>query len=196
VPIRPIDPESSVELIQRLKGGDADALERLMARYLVPLQRWAHGRLPCWARDMSDTQDIVQDAVVRVLGHLSAFQPRGSGALHAYLRTAVKNRILDEIRRVHRHVPPESLDEEPPSPDVDPLEVAIGRQTLDRYEMALAGLRDDDREIIIARVEWGLSYEEIAAASGKPSPNAARVAVRRAVLRLAAAMKPDEGHTS
>ena len=42
--------------------------------------------------------------------------------------------------------------------------------------------------MIIGRVELGLTYSEIAAAAGKPSANAARMAVTRALIRLAEEM--------
>jgi RNA polymerase sigma-70 factor (ECF subfamily) len=184
-----MDTESSIELLQRVKQGDSAALDRLMARYLLPLRRWARGRLPQWARDMSDTQDLVQDAVVQVLRHLDQFQPHGPGALHAYIRTAVVNRIRDELRRVARRPAAVEVDEHLRSVGESPLEAAIGAETLDRYEAALQRLPDDDREAIIARVEWGLDYREIAAALGKPSPDAARMAVKRALVRLAEVMK-------
>jgi DNA-directed RNA polymerase specialized sigma24 family protein len=41
------------------------------------------------------------------------------------------------------------------------------------------------REAIIGRVELGLSYAELAAAMGRPSADAARMAVGRALLKLA-----------
>jgi RNA polymerase sigma factor (sigma-70 family) len=184
-----MDPESSIELLQRWKSGDADALDRLCARYLVPLRKWAHGRLPKYARGMTETQDLVQDAILQALGNLAHFEANRPGALHSYLRTAVINRIRDELRRVHRRPVPTELDEEMPSAVASPLEEAIGQETIERFDAALAELRDEDRELIIARVEWDLDYDEIAAALDKPTPNAARVAVGRALLKLAEAMK-------
>ena len=47
--------EPTLTLLQRLRAGDAAARERLVARYLPRLTRWAHGRLPTGARDLSDT---------------------------------------------------------------------------------------------------------------------------------------------
>ena len=70
-----------------------------------------------------------------------------------------------------------------------PLDEAIGREATERYEAALAELRDEEREAIVARIELECSYDEMAVMLGKPSPNAARVAVRRAVVRLALKMK-------
>jgi RNA polymerase sigma-70 factor (ECF subfamily) len=70
-----------------------------------------------------------------------------------------------------------------------PLEEAIGAEAVARYEAALSRLRPDDREVVIARVEMDMSYEEIAQLLGKPSADAARMAVHRALLRLAEEMK-------
>ena len=184
-----MDVESSIELLHRVKSGDSDALERLLGRYLSPLRRWARGRLPVWARDGSYTEDLVQDAIVQTLRHLSHFDANGPGALHRYLRTAVINRIRDELRRAHRRPPAEELDEDMASESPSPLLKAIGAETLAGYEAALDKLREEDQELIIGRVEWGLDYHQLAAALGKPSAAAARVAVGRALLKLAAAMK-------
>ena len=57
-----------------------------------------------------------------------------------------------------------------------------------RYEAALQRLKPGDREAIIARVEMGLPYSEVAAALGKPSVAAAHMAVSRALVRLAEEM--------
>jgi RNA polymerase sigma-70 factor (ECF subfamily) len=182
-------PESTIELLNRLQTGDSEALDRLFARYLVPLRRWAHGRLPQYPRGMSDTQDLVQDAVTQVLRQLAHFQPNGPGALHRYLRSAIMNRIRDELRRVHRRPIPTELDEDVRSEQASPLELAIGSEELEIFEAALEDLRDEDRELVIARVEWDLDYAEIASALGKPSVAAAGIAVRRALVKLAEAMQ-------
>jgi RNA polymerase sigma-70 factor (ECF subfamily) len=171
-------------LIRRANAGDQTAADRLFARYAPALQRWTRGRLPRWARDIADTHDIVQDALLQTFRNLDGFEYRGEGALHAYLRQAVMNRIRAELRRRGRRGDHETLDPSLEDDGPSPLEVAIGRETLDRYEGALARLPVDDREAIIARVELGLSYREIAEALGKPSEDAARMAVARALVRL------------
>jgi DNA-directed RNA polymerase specialized sigma24 family protein len=51
---------------------------------------------------------------------------------------------------------------------------------VDRYERALERLKPEERESIIAWVEMGYSYEELAEAFGKPTPDAARKAAQRA----------------
>jgi RNA polymerase sigma-70 factor, ECF subfamily len=184
-----MDLASSVELLQRAQSGDAEAVNRLVDIYLLPLRRWASGRLPRWARDLSDTQDLVQDAVLSTLKRLQDFQPTRDGALHAYLRTAVMNRIRDEIRRVHRRPFQTELDEEVPGTGASPFVAASEKEVFERYESALGQLREEEREIVIARLDFELTYEQIAVALGRPSPDAARVAVRRALVKLSEIMK-------
>src|SRR5215471_963663 len=176
--------EETQTLIQQANAGDQAAADRLFARYAPALHRWTRGRLPRWARDIADTHDIVQDALLQTFRHLEGFEYRGEGALHAYLRQAVINRIREELRRRGRRGERESLDPLMEADGPSPLEAAIGRETLDRYEDALARLSVEDREAIIARVELGLSHREIAEALGKPSEDAARMSVARALVRL------------
>jgi len=186
-------PESTFQLIERARLGDEEALERLFAQHLKPLQRWAQGRLPQWARDLADTDDLVQDALAQTFKRLDTFEVRGVGALRAYLRQAVTNRIRDELRRKGRQPAVTDLDDIEVDESESPLEQAIGQEAVERYEKGLERLTSEDREVIIARVEQGYSYEELAEALGKPTSEAARKAARRALLRLAAEMKRDVG---
>ena len=96
--------ESSLDLLERARAGDASALDALMARHLPRLRRWASGRLPRWARDVADTQDLVQDTLLQTFKRIDRFEPRGEGALQAYLRQGVLNRIRDEYRRIRKIV--------------------------------------------------------------------------------------------
>jgi RNA polymerase sigma factor (sigma-70 family) len=183
------DVESSADLLDRVRAGDSDALDVLLRRYVPALRRWARGRLPQWARDMAETEDLVQETVVRSFRNMRTFDFRHDGALRAYLRQAVMNRIRDECRRVARRPAAAELSEGVPSGDRSPLELAIGQQAVARYEAALNELGDDDRQAIVARVEMGFSFQELAVMMGKPSADAARVAVSRALVRLAEQMK-------
>jgi RNA polymerase sigma factor (sigma-70 family) len=181
--------ESTVELLARAKQGEERAVEQLFERCLPALRRWARGRLPHYARDLADTQDVVQEAVLNSLHRLDSFESRHQGALQAYLRQAVVNRIRDEIRRVGRRPVATELDEQHADLAPSPLEHAIGREGIARYEAALQRLRPADREAIVARMELQQSYEEVAVALGKPNANAARVAVTRALAKLVEEME-------
>jgi RNA polymerase sigma-70 factor (ECF subfamily) len=181
---RTVDPESTFNLVERARAGDQEALDRLLARHLAPLQRWARGRLPTWARDLADTDDLVQDTLLQTFRRLSVFEVRGPGALQAYLRQAVLNRVRNELRRKGRRPEAAELDGREVAVGQSPLEAAIGKEAVDRYERALSALTPDEREAIIGRVEMGYSYEELAELLGKPSADAARKAAQRALVRL------------
>ena len=142
---------------------------------------------------MSDTQDLVQETLINTFKRIEAFDSRGEGALQAYLRQALMNRIRDELRRFDRRGQAGgALDSQMAAAGPSPLEQAIGQQATERYERALARLRPGDREAIIARVELGCTYDELAEALGKPSAEAARKTATRALIRLAAEMKRAE----
>jgi RNA polymerase sigma factor (sigma-70 family) len=187
-----IDAASTFELLAMAKEGQSAAFEVLFARYLPRITRWARGRLPRYARDMLDTDDLVQDTVFQTLRRLHSFEPQHEGALQAYLRQAVVNRIRDEVRRAGRHPGSENLEEEA---HVDgaasPLDEAIGREAVSRYEAALQRLRPEEKQAIILRVELQLPYAQIAEEMRKPSADAARMAVARALVRLAEEMGHD-----
>ncbi len=183
-----MDLESSFELIERAQAGDSSALERLLARYRPRLQRWASGRLPRYARDMTDTDDLVQEALIGTFKNFKAFEHRGEWALQGYLRRAVTNRIRDELRRVEAQPRREELRDDTPGSDRSPLELAMGREAFGRYDTALSLLEGVEREAVIARIELGCSYQEIAALADRASADAARMLVARALAKLATAM--------
>jgi RNA polymerase sigma-70 factor (ECF subfamily) len=181
--------DTTRQLLDRARGGDGEALEELFAKHLPLLRRWASGRLPRFARDIADTHDLVQETVLQAFKRVATFEPRGEGALQAYLRQAVMNRIRNEFRRLNRRPTAQPLDEEWAGDRTSPLDAAIHQEQRDRYEAALLRLTEPERELIVARVEVGLTYEEVAALTGKPSWNAARMATARALLRLADELK-------
>lgn len=181
--------ELSLRLLERARAGDAAALDALLERYLPRLRRWAAGRLPAAARGLLDTEDVVQETVVRAVGRLDRLEIRDAGALQAYLRQALTNRLIDVYRHVQRRANDTGIDSQLPGEDTSPLEAAIGRETLARYEAALLRLKPDDREAVILRVELCYEYEEIADMLGKSSAAAARVAVSRALARLSREMR-------
>ncbi|MBS1816700.1 MAG: RNA polymerase sigma factor [Acidobacteria bacterium] len=188
-----MDTDSSVELIRRAQSGDEDALGQLFERHLPDLRRWAHGRLPQFARDLADTHDLVQDAMKRTVMNFTRFEYRGEGALRAYLHQAVVNQVYDHVRRVGRRPLQGDLEEGLADGGRSPLEAAIDGQTRERFEAAMAQLAVDDQQAVRARLEQGLSYDEIATLVGKPSADAARMAVARAVKRLATLMAATSG---
>lgn len=185
--------DSTAVLLDRIRSGDEAARERLFARVLPALQRWAHGRLPTSARHLADTEDLVQVTVSRALARLEHFEHRGEGAFFAYLRQILLNAIRDEHRRATRS-PRRGLDETMADPAPSLLDRTIDRDTLERYERALASLDEEARQAVLLRLEFGYSHVQIAEALGKPSADAARMAVARAMVELAQRMGGESDH--
>jgi len=176
--------EPTIELVVRARGGDREAVEALLQRCLPDLKRWAHGRLPAAARGSLDTGDLVQETVLHVLRRLDHFEPRHVGAMQAYLRQSVINRIRDEVRRVTRRPPAAELPEDLATDLTSPLEVAVQAEAYERYREALTELSPKDRELIVARLEAQWSVAEIAERFRLKTADAARMAVGRAVRKL------------
>jgi RNA polymerase sigma factor (sigma-70 family) len=176
------------ELLQRAKEGDAAALEALMARYRPRLERWASGRLPRYARSLLDTGDLVQETLLKTFEGLDKIEVRGPGVFQAYVRQAVLNRIRDQVRWARRRPAADGVLEHVTDTAPSPLESAIGADVLERYELALERLSEEERRLLHFRIELDFSYEEIAAMTERSSRDAARMAVQRALRKLAETM--------
>jgi RNA polymerase sigma-70 factor, ECF subfamily len=186
-----ISDEPTIELVVKARAGDRQAVEALLQRCLPSLKRWAHGRLPASARGSIDTGDLVQEAALHVLGRLDVFEPRHVGAMQAYLRKSVINRIRDEVRKVTRRPASAELPEEHPADSTSPIEAAIEAESYERYRVALGKLSPRDRKMVVARIEVQWSLAEIAQRFGLHTVDAARMAVMRAVRRLRGQMGPE-----
>ena len=176
--------EPTLELVIKARDCDRQAVEALLQRCLPDLKRWAHGRLPAAARGSLDTGDLVQETVLHVLRRLDAFQPRHVGAMQAYLRQSVINRIRDEVRRITRHPTPSELPEDLASEVPSPLEEAVRSEAYERYRAVLVELSPRDRQMVVARIEAQWNLAEIAQRFNMRTVDGARMAVTRALRRL------------
>jgi RNA polymerase sigma-70 factor (ECF subfamily) len=181
--------EPTIELVVRAREGDRMAVEALLQRSIPDLRRFAHGRLPPAARGSLDTGDLVQETVLHVLRRLDTFEPRHVGAMRAYLRQSVINRIRDEVRRIGRHPTPTELPPDIVSESPSPHEEAVYVEAYERYRAGIGQLTPRDRSLIVARVEAQWSLGEIAQRFDLPSVDAARMAVNRALRRLTDLLK-------
>jgi RNA polymerase sigma-70 factor (ECF subfamily) len=178
-------PSATAILLTRARTGDIDAREELFGRFVPILRRWAHRRLPGGARDLNETMDLVQMVILRALNRLDHFEARGEGAFLAYLRQILLNVVRDEARRSSRRGVQSTLDETLVSPHASVMERMIGVEQMERYQRAVDRLQPEQREAVLLRLEFGYTYEQIAEAIGKPSADAARMTVVRALAVLA-----------
>ncbi len=180
---------TTARLIRHAREGQSSALSRLAVRVWEPLRRFTHGRLPPKARDLLDTDDLVQSAVVRGLDKVEVLHPAKKGRFLAYLRTIIINQVRDEIRRVRRRPRSVELPETLASQVPSPLEGLLRREAFDAYRAELARLPARSRRAVVLRIEAGQSYQEVAEAVGCPSANAARMLVARALTQVAQTMR-------
>ncbi|MEM9530252.1 MAG: sigma-70 family RNA polymerase sigma factor [Pseudomonadota bacterium] len=184
------DLSTTTELLNNATRGDAKARDALAAHYLPLLRRWAHGRLPAHGRDLAETDDLVQITLLRALNNLENFENRRAGAFLSYLRTIMMNAIRDEIRRTGRAPDRAPVSVSQLTARASVVEELVGREALDRYEAALTELSEEKRAAVVMRLEFGMSYQEIADELARPSANAARMMVVRALADLAETMEP------
>lgn len=114
----------------------------------------------------ADAEDCVQEALLE-LARLSCAPDLPIAWLYRVVKHRAMNRLRGERRRRRREASAwqQRLAELPPSPDAD--------ERLDLVE-ALACLADGDRELVLLRVEAGLSFAEIADVIGVSSSTAHR----------------------
>jgi RNA polymerase sigma-70 factor (ECF subfamily) len=173
-------------VLARARQGDSRALGELLQPCLPPLHRLArtYGHAALGA---AEPEDLVQDTVVVALRRLHAIDVDEPGALLAYMRRVLVNRIRDLVRARRRRPMVEELGDEVASLAPSPLDRALGRERGRRLKDALVALPPADRQLIGLRLR-SCGYDEMATRLGRPSPNAVRVATARAVSRLAAGL--------
>lgn len=158
----------TAELVARSQSGDAAAFAELMERFGPRLSAFLHARLPPAGRALTDTSDALQEIRLKVWQALPKFEPRGIGSFWWFLRQVARNRVTDEWRTA-----------------ATPQGAAISAEEQELFEEALASVPDPARRAVVLRLELGLDYGGIARDIGYPSPDAARVAIRRALVKVA-----------
>jgi RNA polymerase sigma-70 factor (ECF subfamily) len=134
----------------------------------------------------------VQDTLLKAFNRLNQFEYRGEGKFLAYLRQILLNEIRLEVRIKSRRPGGEPLHDGHRDTGKTPGHTVEGWETIERYERALADLNEEQRIAVVLRIEYAFSYEEIAKELQRPSANAARMVVARALARLAKLMRnPD-----
>ena len=186
------EPQATRALIDQANAGNERALRAICDRFGPRLTAWGRGRLPSQARDILATEDIAQDVIARSLQRLGGFKSQESGSFLAYLKTAFMNRVRNEIRNASRRPRREEVQDDIPAADPSPIEQMLGREAEERYNAALKLLSPEDQELVIGRLELQMTYQELAIHTAKASPDAARMAVHRAIRKLATVLEAED----
>jgi RNA polymerase sigma factor (sigma-70 family) len=118
------------------------------------LRAYLGGRFPA----LSDTDDIVQEAYIRVLRARERDCVRSPKAL---LFTVARNLALDVFRRRHADTEDPANLEEIPASAGESSESPVHEEKLRLLEEALQTLPERCRQVIMLKRFHGLSYEEI-----------------------------------
>lgn len=177
-----VESHTTAVLLKQIRAGENTARAVLIARMQPLLQRFARGRVPQLLRHEQDTADLLQLTWLRVLDHLSEIQASEPGDFFAYLRTVLLNALRDAMRRQQRS---------PLQGDEDALDVSIPAENVQiddwlAYEQALSALEIASRNVVLMRMEFGMSFVEIARELGE-SADAARMRFNRALQSMASA---------
>src|SRR6185295_17063345 len=129
--IMPDDRSSSTSthrsLLQRARGHDPDAWERMVALYGPLVLGWCRG----WGLRDDDAADVFQEVFQSVAAHLAAFRRDRTGdTFRGWLRTITRNKVTDLHRRREKEPAAAggseardrlaSVPEEPPASDPTP----------------------------------------------------------------------------
>ena len=204
-PVRPepesVATDSTVTLWPRASAGDRKAAEALVSRMRPYLRRVGRGRLPRWARGRAETEDLVQESLIRALNHIPRFEGQTIKDFRNWLHTVFRNLVIDETRYANRAgVEAELVADELQDEGLSPEEQLAEREHTDVFDAALERLRPEERLFVIHRLQHGLSFQELAETLGKPSAAAARMAYNRALAKLRNEVKrlvpsaADDGH--
>ncbi len=195
------------KLLDQIRQGEADAVERLLTAHRAPLRRMIGLRLDPALAARLDASDVVQDVLLEAHRRLSDYLRNPAMPFHLWLRHIAKDHIIDAHRR-HRQAQRRSLDREQSivpaglddhssfelagqllDQEATPASEAIRRELQRRLDGAVAKLDDDDREVILMRHGEQLSNQEVAVALGLTEA-AASMRYLRAVRRLREALLP------
>ena len=196
------DLDQTLRLVRSAQAGDASALEALFARYVPVVRQIVALRMGWRLRQMLDVEDLVQNALVRILQSLEKFEPRSEGSFRNWLARCVEREIVDTHRAETRakrgggavarfgdcdasvlHSSIFGADGSTPSAHARAGELA------ERLEEALLEMPAHERELIVLRALCDMSYEEIAAQLGTANEASVRVACSRALRKLHARVK-------
>ena len=144
-------------------GGDANAFAPLYARHRTRLYRFLLRQL----RDPALADELFQDVWQKVIAARAGWRPEA--AFSTWLFRIAHNRLADHWRaQKHRPAAPEDAEERAariPDPATPERQLSEFEQRR-RLQLAMAELPEDQREVLMLRLEQELTLEEIGEITG------------------------------
>ena len=194
-------PPQTLVLLDRVRKGDADAVNGLLERHREAIRRMIDQRLDRVVQQRVDASDIVQDVLIEANRRLGDYLANPTMPFQLWLRHMARDRLIDAHRR-HRVAASRSLDKEVSleaagaadrsranlagelaDRELTPAAVATWRELERRFAAAVDQLEEDDRQIVLLRHFEHLTTAEAAEVLGLSKP-AAGMRYLRAMRRL------------
>ena len=205
--------EQTEELLNGVRAGDQDAVNRLMDRHRVAVRRLIQMRLDNAVARRVDASDVVQDVLFEASRRLEDYIKEPTMPFHLWLRQLARDRMIDMHRR-HRVAKRRSVDREQQVTSVahdnqsaadlmsllkdnelTPAAASLRKEMEQRFLEALNQLEEDDREIIMMRHFEHLGNGEVAEALNLSAP-AAGMRYLRAIRKLRQHLGTDSEETT
>jgi RNA polymerase sigma-70 factor (ECF subfamily) len=187
-------------LLERAERGEAAAVEALLGRHRPGLLSFVELHLDPRLRARVDASDVVQEVQLEAVRRMDDFLSRKPMPFRLWLRKTAYERLLN-LRRDHVGRQKRSVRRESALPDrssvllarpllargPSPSQQAEARELEERISRAVAGLSEQDREILLMRHAEDLPFDEIACLL-EVDAAAARKRFGRALIRLQQAL--------
>jgi RNA polymerase sigma-70 factor (ECF subfamily) len=162
--------DETTALVRRAQAGELNAFNLLVLRH----QDAAYSLALRFVGVPQTAEDITQEAFIRAYRSIGRFE---GDRFRSWLLSIVANAARDELRRRRRRPQhsldaaredPDRLDIDPPDRGPSPESTALRGELRGELEDALRELPEDWRLVVILSDVHGLSYEEVAQATGVP----------------------------
>jgi RNA polymerase sigma-70 factor (ECF subfamily) len=188
------------ELLRRTGAGDRSARQQLLARHRDRLRRMVAVRLDSRLAARADPSDVVQDALIDADRRLDEYVATRPVAFYPWLRRLAWEHLVKLNERHVRARKRSVLREEPGilalpedsavllaqrlgGAGTSPSHGVVRKELRERVRIALAGLAEADREVLVLRYLEQLSTADIAAVL-EVGEGAVKMRHRRALNRL------------
>lgn len=170
-------------LIKRAQRGDAEAFAQLYRAHVQLIFRYIMARV----NNRQLAEDLTSDVFIRALEGLGNYHDQGKPFL-AWLYRIAQARVIDHYRQASRRPTEVNVDDQP-LPVENSLDAGLAhRQAAQALRAAIAGLTEDQRQVVILRFVEGYRVDEVAAILGK-QPNAVKALQFRALRALASKLE-------
>ena len=149
--------ESDDVLIERVKKGDQEAFNPLVERYKLPLYKVMYRMV--YNRD--DAEDLVEEAFIKAFRSLKKFET--GRPFYAWICRIAVNNAINYLRKEKRAQvqPLEFVEHQLAAKKGDPVKMTAQKVLQEKIAASMARLPEDDRTILILRVDEEFSYAEI-----------------------------------